>query len=70
MLSEKSPQNEKTDKSALADLSDSCFSKSLVSSTDCTGLIPALPESDAELEAYEEMYQFCYMDKDDTSFLH
>lgn len=29
------------------------------SSTDCTGLIPALPSSEAELEAYEEMYQFC-----------
>ncbi len=29
------------------------------SATDCTGLIPALPESEEELEAYEEMYQFC-----------
>ena len=41
------------------DFSDSCFSKSICSSTDCTGLIPALPSSEAELEAYEEMYQFC-----------
>lgn len=39
-------------------LSDSCFSKSICSMTDCTGLIPALPSSEAELEAYEEMYQF------------
>lgn len=26
------------------------------SATDCTGLIPALPESKAELEAYAQMY--------------
>lgn len=39
--------------------SDSDFSRSLCSSMDCTGLIPALPSSEAELEAYEEMYQFC-----------
>ena len=26
------------------------------SAGDCTGLIPALPESDEELEAYEELY--------------
>ena len=28
------------------------------SSTECTGLIPAMPETDSELEAYEEMYPF------------
>lgn len=64
MSTENNVKKEKPDKSALTNLSDSCFSKSLVSSTDCTGLIPALPDSDAELEAYEEMYQFCFMDKD------
>ena len=42
-----------------ADLSDSCFSKSVCSAMDCTGLIPALPSSEEELEAYEEMYSFC-----------
>ncbi len=42
--------------------SDSCFSKSVCSSMDCTGLIPALPSSEEELEAYEEMYQFCLED--------
>lgn len=31
---------------------DSC------SANDCTGLIPALPQSDAELESYEEIYSF------------
>ena len=41
------------------DLSDSCFSKSVCSAMDCTGLIPALPSSEEELEAYEEMYSFC-----------
>lgn len=39
------------------------FSKSICSSTDCTGLIPALPSSDSELEAYEEMYEFCFVNK-------
>ncbi len=28
------------------------------SATDCTGLIPALPESEDQLEAYEELYPF------------
>ncbi len=28
------------------------------SATDCTGLIPALPESEAELEAYAQMYHY------------
>ncbi len=55
-----SEKSNKTKKSA-EDLtfSDSCFSKSICSSMDCTGLIPALPSSEAELEAYEKMYQFC-----------
>lgn len=47
---------------SFADLSipaHSDFSRRICSSTDCTGLIPALPDSDAELEAYEEMYAFC-----------
>lgn len=29
-----------------------------VSSMECTGLIPALPDTDAELEAYEEMFPY------------
>lgn len=33
------------------------------SATDCTGLIPSLPDSEAELDAYEEMYQFCLKGK-------
>ena len=28
------------------------------SSMDCTGLIPSLPVSDEELDAYKEVYQF------------
>ena len=28
------------------------------SSTDCTGLIPALPQDEFELESYEAMYPF------------
>lgn len=28
------------------------------SSMDCTGLIPALPQSEAELKSYEELYPY------------
>lgn len=28
------------------------------SSTDCTGLIPSLPQSEAEIESYDNMYHF------------
>lgn len=28
------------------------------STMDCTGLIPALPQSDAERESYEELYPY------------
>lgn len=28
------------------------------SSMDCTGLIPALPQTEAELEAYAQMYHY------------
>lgn len=31
---------------------------SVCSSCDCTGLIPTPPQSDAEEEAYEELYPF------------
>ena len=28
------------------------------SSTDCTGLIPSLPQSEAERQSYEELYPY------------
>ncbi|RHP32820.1 hypothetical protein [Lachnotalea sp. AF33-28] len=28
------------------------------SATDCTGLIPSLPQSDDEIRSYEELYDF------------
>ena len=56
-MPEKSDKPKKTAEDL--NFSDSCFSKSICSSMDCTGLIPALPSSEAELEAYEKMYQFC-----------
>ena len=31
---------------------------SAVSSTDCTGLIPALPQDEAQLESYQDLYPF------------
>jgi hypothetical protein len=53
-----------------SDFPDYVFSRSICSSMDCTGLIPALPSLEAELEAYEEMYQFCFrcaLPRDNTS---
>lgn len=32
------------------------FESIVVSSTDCTGLIPALPETKEEMENYNELY--------------
>lgn len=34
------------------------YLKNTASSTDCTGLIPALPTSEEELESYQELYQY------------
>lgn len=34
------------------------YLKNAASSTDCTGLIPALPESEDELDAYNDVYQY------------
>lgn len=31
-------------------------------SMDCTGLIPTLPQSEAELEAYQELYPYLASD--------
>lgn len=56
---EKNVKKEESARTRHADLSDSYLSKSVCSSTDCTGLIPSLPSSEEELEAYEKMYSFC-----------
>ena len=37
------------------------------SATDCTGLIPALPETDAELEHYQELYHYLPDSPDQTA---
>ena len=34
------------------------YLKNAASSTDCTGLIPALPTSEDELDAYNDVYQY------------
>ena len=34
------------------------YLKNAASSTDCTELIPALPESEDELDAYNDVYQY------------
>ncbi|MCD7955775.1 MAG: hypothetical protein LUG93_08505 [Lachnospiraceae bacterium] len=52
---EKESDNPKT---AVSELSDSCFTDSLCSAQEYTGLIPSPPLTDAELESYEEMVPF------------
>jgi hypothetical protein len=59
MAIEKNAAKKEPEETHFHEFSDSRFSRSICSSHDCTGLIPALPASEAELEAYEEMYQFC-----------
>lgn len=39
-------------------IDDFDYLASAASSQDCTGLIPATPVSDAELESYEDLYHF------------
>lgn len=34
------------------------FDLDICSATDCTGLIPALPQSDGEITSYEQLYHF------------
>lgn len=65
MDKEKATSKKESNEAEALDFSDSFFSKSICSAMDCTGLIPALPSSEAELEAYEEMYQFCLTDTPD-----
>ena len=36
----------------------------VASSTECTGLIPALPQSEAQIESYEDIYPFMTPPKD------
>ena len=37
---------------------DDAIAEKVSSSMDCTGLIPALPDSEDELEAYAQMYRY------------
>ena len=52
----KKKQNELKKNQELIDHYD--YLKNTASSTDCTGLIPSLPESEEELEAYNDIYQY------------
>ncbi len=38
----------------------------ICSATDCTGLIPSLPESEDQIEAYEELYPFLAKAQDES----
>lgn len=39
-------------------IDDYDYLSNAASSMDCTGLIPSLPASDAELESYNDLYQY------------
>lgn len=39
-------------------IDDYDYLQNAASSNDCTGLIPSLPTSEAELESYNEVYQY------------
>jgi len=39
-------------------IDDFNYLKNAASSTDCTGLIPSLPQSEEELEAYNDICQY------------
>ena len=47
----KDPENEKI-------INDYDYLGNACSSTDCTGLIPSAPQSEAELDSYESVYHF------------
>lgn len=54
------------EKSQFEDFLEDVVDQSYVSSAgDCTGLIPSAPSSDAELEAYEQLYHFIQPARDD-----
>lgn len=48
-------KHQKTNEEIDDKIFDTC---NICSTTDCTGLIPAAPSSEAEIEAYEELYPF------------
>ncbi len=51
------PDLERADSDTSTDFSLLDFTN-VNSATDCTGLIPSLPTSDAELDSYEDLYPF------------
>lgn len=51
----KKKKHQKTNEEIDEAIFDTC---NTCSTTDCTGLIPAAPTSQAEIEAYEELYPF------------
>lgn len=49
-------KKEKTENARIID--SYAYLANAASSTDCTGLIPSLPVSKAELESYEDLYHY------------
>ena len=52
------------DKEPESDEEDPLQMLDICSATDCTGLIPSLPQSDGEITSYEELYHFLPRAKD------
>lgn len=48
----------------LDDEEDDLMGTPVASATECTGLIPALPQSDSQVESYEDIYPFMTPPKD------
>ena len=48
----------------LDDDEDDLMGTPVASSTECTVLIPALPQSEAQIESYEDIYPFMTPPKD------
>ena len=46
------------DKTPDYDECETMFDLDICSATDCTGLIPAMPQSDSEITSYEQLYHF------------
>lgn len=52
------PKKKQRSPAVSEDCENTLYDRSLCSATDCTGLIPALPVTDSELDSYEALYHF------------
>lgn len=55
----KEPHNETIENRKIIDSYD--YLGNAASTQDCTGLIPSAPASNAEMDSYEDLYQYQYL---------